>query len=191
MREEYDVSQLYKKSPLGSRFWKRVLVPKNAVDVWKVSRSGEKKSRIRVDWATTKHFFVHFFAVTAWLPHFTFYVGRQLATTKISFSDIFFLKIISPIFDKVKELESSRWRLKDWQIHFHGTLSSPSRRRRVLSPVHTYPFFFESGIFFLQLNLAVRSHVSGENGFLVQLKRKSPGPTVRVFFEIFLTWNNV
>ena len=69
-------------------------------------------------------------------------------------------------------------KIKRTQIHFHGTLSSPSRRRRILSPVHTYPFFFESGIFFLQLNLAVRSHVSGENGFLVQLKRKSPGPTV-------------
>ena len=83
-------------------------------------------------------------------------------------------------------------KIKKTQIHFHGTLSSPSRRRRILGPVDTYPyFFFENGDFFLQFNLAVRSHVSGENCFLVQLKRKSPGPTVRVFFEIFLFWNNV
>ena len=82
-------------------------------------------------------------------------------------------------------------KIKRIQTHFHGTLSSPSRRRRILGPVHTYPFFFENGDFFLQFNLAVRSHVSGENGFLVQLKQKSPGPTVRVFFEIFLIWDNV
>ena len=92
-------------------------------------------------------------------------------------------------------------KIKRTQIHFHGTLSSPSRRRRILGPVRTYPFFFfnteffffflKTEIFFLQFNLAVRSQVSGENGFLVQLKRKSPGPMVRVFLEIFLIWDNV
>ena len=43
-------------------------------------------------------------------------------------------------------------KIKRTQIHFHGTLSSPSRRRRILGPVHTYPFFFlKTEIFFSSL----------------------------------------
>ena len=73
------------------------------------------------------------------------------------------------------------------QIHFYGTFSPPSRPRRILGPVYTYPFFvFENGDFFLQFNLTFRSHVSGENSFLVQLEQKSPGPRIRIFDEIFL-----
>ena len=53
-------------------------------------------------------------------------------------------------------------------IHFYGTFSPPSRRRRILGPVNTYPFLvFEKGDFFVQFNLAFRPHVSGENSFLV------------------------
>ena len=90
MLVEYDVSQLYKKPPLGNRFWKRVLVPKNAVDVWKVSRNGEKN--LAYVWTGPQQNTFLYISLPSphdydiKLPNFTFYVGRQPATTKISFS---------------------------------------------------------------------------------------------------------
>ena len=54
------------------------------------------------------------------MPNVTFYEGRKQASTKFSFSFwtwIWFLVIqlqeTSPTFDKVSELEQSRWRLKE------------------------------------------------------------------------------
>ena len=90
MLVEYDVSQLYKKSPLGNRFRKRVLVPKNAVDVWKVSRNGE--NNLAYVWTGPQQNTFLYISLPSphdydmKLPNFTFYVGRQQATTKISFS---------------------------------------------------------------------------------------------------------
>ena len=59
------------------------------------------------------------------MPYFTFYGGRKQATTKFSFSFwtwIWFLGIklleSSPTFDKVSELELSRWRLDEREFTF-------------------------------------------------------------------------
>ena len=59
------------------------------------------------------------------MPYFTFYGGRKQATTKFSFSFwtwICFLGIqlqeSSPTFDKVSELQLSRWRLDEREFTF-------------------------------------------------------------------------
>ena len=93
MLVEYDVSSFTKNLHLRTVSENAFWCPKMLLTCGRKAET-EKRSRIHVDGATANTFLCisllspHDYDVK--LPNFTFYVGRQPATTKISFSDMFF-----------------------------------------------------------------------------------------------------
>ena len=105
-----------------------------------------KKQHVKISKTTTLHVHHAFLYISlpslhdhdVKMPYFTFYDGgRKQATTKFSFSFwtwICFLGIqlqeSSPTFDKVSELELSRWRLDEREFTFYSLFKGCFRCRR-------------------------------------------------------------